>query len=71
MLLEEICRLLAIIWEQVVEEYKLHVVDASLSDDWFLYHFDQNYKTYLSKFPETNPKNDDVCCYDCENNFKL
>ena len=83
MLFEEICSLLAIIGkkkviafqqeynrEQNVQEYEFHVVDASISDDWFLYHFDLKYKTCLGKKPETNHKNDDTGCIDFENNFK-
>ena len=42
--------------EQDFQEYKLHVVDASMTDDWFLYHFDLKYRTCLSKMPETNQK---------------
>ena len=73
MLLEEICSLSAIIGkkaviafqqehirEQDVQECEFHVIDASISDDWFLYHFDLNYKTCLSKKPATNHKNDDT-----------
>ena len=53
MLLEEICGLPAIIGKktviaflleqtrkQDVQKNRFHVVDAMLSDDWFLYHFD-------------------------------
>ena len=73
MLLEEICSLSAIIGkkaviafqqehirEQDVQECEFHVIDASISDDWFLYHFDLKYKTCLSKKPATNHKNDDI-----------
>ena len=84
MLLEEICSLPAIIGkttviafqqehirEQDVQEYEFHVIDTSISDDWFLYHFDLKNKTCLSKKPETNHKNDDTGCNDdYENNFK-
>ena len=83
MILEEICSLPVIIGkktviafqqehirEQDVQEYEFHVIDASISDDWFLYHFDLKYKTCLSKKPETNHKNNDTGCNDYENNFK-
>ena len=73
MLLDEICSLPAIIVkktviafqqehirEQDVQEYEFHVIDASISDDWFLYHFDLKYNTCVSKKPETNHKNDDT-----------
>ena len=71
MLFEEICGLPVIIGdttvivfsqehtrEQDVQEYKLHVADASMGDDWFLYHL--KYRTCLSKKPETNHKKDDT-----------
>ena len=73
MLLEEICSLSAIIGKkaviafqqehirgQDVQECEFHVIDASISDDWFLYHFDLKYKTCLSKKPATNHKNNDT-----------
>ena len=56
--------------EHDVQEYKLHVVNASMNDDWFLYHFDLKYRTCLSKMPETNHKNYNTWCTDYENNFK-
>ena len=62
MLLEEICSLPVIIGkqtviafqqehirEQDVQEYEFHIIDASISDDWFLYHFDLKHKTCSSK----------------------
>ena len=83
MLLEETCSFPAIIGkktvlslqqehirEQDVQEYEFHVIDASISDDWFLYHFGLKYKTRLSKKPETNHENNDTGCNDYENNFK-
>ena len=83
MLLEEICSLPAIIGkktviafqqehirEQDVQEYEFHIIDASISDDWFLCHFDLKYKTCSSKKPETSHKNDDTCCNDYKNNLK-